>query len=417
VSRFINQLLYNDGKRNGQRILPLRPGMIEHSKKPNLAAVFQLGIVAFVFFWACSQKNPLNTDFDQKDWEGHAPNYNEACRDSILFTSNRHLGTAFAPSIYIMNKDGSGTRSLTKEWFTFGARWSPQKWKIIFVTDASFGKPERSLYRIIRHVGKNIFHSNRIVKLDLMITLSNQVILITGASRGIGRATAQMAAKAGAVVAINYRQAKAEAESLAAEITTNGGKAAVFQADVGNYAEVEKMVAAVLKQFGQIDILVNNAGIWTYGAIDTMPEEVWDETMAANLKSIYNCCRLVVPHMKARRSGKIINVSSTAGQRGEAFHSHYAATKGAIISFTKSLAPELAPFNIRVNCVAPGWVATDMANAALAEEGENITKIIPLRRPGTAEEIAGPILFLASDLASYITGEIFNVNGGNVLVG
>jgi 3-oxoacyl-[acyl-carrier protein] reductase len=172
-----------------------------------------------------------------------------------------------------------------------------------------------------------------------------------------------------------------------------------------------------LQQFGQIDILVNTAGIWTYGAIDTMPEEVWDETMAANLKSIYNCCRLVVPHMKARRRGKIINVASTAGQRGEAFHSHYAATKGAIISFTKSLAPELAPHNILVNCVAPGWVATDMSSAALAEDGENIINLIPLHRPGKAEEIAGAILFLASDLASYITGEILNVNGGNVLVG
>ncbi len=250
-----------------------------------------------------------------------------------------------------------------------------------------------------------------------MINLSNQVILITGASRGIGRATAQMAAKAGAVVAINYRQAKAEAESLVTEIAKSGGKAATFQADVGYYQEVEKMVDAVLKHFGQIDILVNNAGIWTYGAIDTMTEEVWDETMDANLKSIYNCCRLVVPHMKARRTGKIINIASTAGQRGEAFHSHYAASKGAIISFTKSLAPELAPFNILVNCVAPGWVATDMSNEALADEGDNITRIIPLRRAGTAEEIAGPILFLASDLASYLTGEIFNVNGGNVLVG
>jgi len=250
-----------------------------------------------------------------------------------------------------------------------------------------------------------------------MLNLSNQVILITGASRGIGRATAQMAARAGAAVAINYRQAKTEAESLVTEIIKNGGKAAAFQADVGNYKETEKMIDAVLQHFGQIDVLVNNAGIWTYGAIDTMPEEVWDETMDANLKSIYNCCRLVTPHMKVRRSGKIINIASTAGQRGEAFHSHYAATKGAIISFTKSLAPELAPYNIRVNCVAPGWVATDMSNAAIAEEGENITRLIPLRRAGTAEEIAGPILFLASDLASYVTGEIFNVNGGNVLVG
>jgi 3-oxoacyl-[acyl-carrier protein] reductase len=250
-----------------------------------------------------------------------------------------------------------------------------------------------------------------------MIDLSNKVMLVTGASRGIGRATAQMAAKVGAAVAINYRQAKSAAESVVAEIVNNGGQAMAFQADVGSYAEVEKMVAAVLQHFGQIDILVNNAGIWTYGAIDTMPEEVWDETITVNLKSLYNCCRLVVPHMKTRRTGKIINVSSTAGQRGEAFHSHYAATKGAIISFTKSLAPELAPYNILVNCVAPGWVATDMASDAIAEEGENLTNLIPLRRPGTAEEIAAVILFLASDPASYMTGEIVNINGGNVLVG
>ncbi|MDZ7344975.1 MAG: 3-oxoacyl-ACP reductase FabG, partial [candidate division KSB1 bacterium] len=238
-----------------------------------------------------------------------------------------------------------------------------------------------------------------------MIELAGKIMLITGASRGIGRATAQMAAKAGAAIAINFRQAKSQAEALVAEIVKNGGKAAAYQADVGQYSAVEKMVNAVLRDFGQIDVLVNNAGIWTYGAIDTMLEEVWDQTLTTNLKSVYNCCRLIVPHMKARRSGKIINISSTAGQRGEAFHSHYAATKGAIISFTKSLAPELAPYNILVNCVAPGWVATDMSNDAIAEEGQNITNLIPLRRPGTAEEIAAVILFLASELASYMTGE------------
>lgn len=250
-----------------------------------------------------------------------------------------------------------------------------------------------------------------------MIDLSDKVLLVTGASRGIGRAVAILAARAGAIVAANYNHAKAEAQAVAAEITQAGGLAATFQADVSRYADVEAMVTEILKHFGQIDVLVNNAGIWTYGAIDTMPESVWDETMAVNLKSIYNCCRVIVPHLKTRRKGVIINVSSTAGQRGEAFHSHYAATKGAVISFTKSLAPELAPYNILVNCVAPGWVATDMSNAAIAEEGEKITNTIPLRRAATAEEIAGPIVFLASELASYINGEILNVNGGNVLVG
>ncbi len=250
-----------------------------------------------------------------------------------------------------------------------------------------------------------------------MLDLSGKVILITGASRGIGRAAAILAARAGATVAVNYVHAQAEAEKAVAEITAAGGLAAAFQADVSRYAEVENMVAEILRHFGQIDVLVNNAGVWTYGAIDTMPEEIWDETMAINLKSVYNCCRVIVPHMKARREGVIINIASTAGQRGEAFHSHYAASKGAIISFTKSLAPELAPYNILVNCVAPGWVATDMSDAAIVREGESITALIPLRRPGRPEEIAGPILFLASGLAAYITGEILNVNGGNVLVG
>ncbi len=250
-----------------------------------------------------------------------------------------------------------------------------------------------------------------------MIDLSGKVMLITGGSRGIGRATAQLAARAGATVAINYVQMELAARKLVEELTNSGHRAGAFQADVSRLPEVEKMVAAILKEFGQIDVLVNNAGIWTYGAIDTMPESVWDETMNINLKSIYNCCRVVVPHMKARKSGTIINIASTAGQRGEAFHSHYAATKGAIISFTKSLAPELAAHNILVNCVAPGWVETDMSNEAIALESESIMRTIPLRRAGTPEEIAGPIVFLSSSFASYITGEVFNVNGGSVLAG
>lgn len=250
-----------------------------------------------------------------------------------------------------------------------------------------------------------------------MINLTDQVILITGASRGIGRATAIMAAKASAKVVVNYRSNQAEAAKVVDQIKQDGGEAFALRADVADQYEVDAMIDKVISTYGRIDVLVNNAGIWTYGAIDSMSAETWRETMAANLDSIFYCCHAVVPHMKAQRRGRIINVSSTAGQRGEAFHSHYAATKGAVISFTKSLAPELAPFNILVNCVAPGWVETDMAREALIEEGEKITGIIPLRRAGTPEEIAGPILFLASELANFITGEILNVNGGSVLVG
>ncbi|MDZ7373274.1 MAG: 3-oxoacyl-ACP reductase FabG [candidate division KSB1 bacterium] len=250
-----------------------------------------------------------------------------------------------------------------------------------------------------------------------MIRLDGKVALITGASRGIGRATAVLMAEAGAAVAINYYRSEGPALELAQSICGKGGKALAIQANVANRQEVDRMVRQTLESFGRIDILVNNAGIWTYGEIDTMPDEVWDETMDINLRGVFYCTRAVVPIMKKQGGGRIINVSSTAGQRGEAFHSHYAATKGAIISFTKSLAVELAPYNILVNAVAPGWVDTEMSAEALRTEGEKITSQIPLRRAGRAEEIAGPIVFLASDLASYMTGEIVNVNGGNVLCG
>jgi 3-oxoacyl-[acyl-carrier protein] reductase len=250
-----------------------------------------------------------------------------------------------------------------------------------------------------------------------MIRLDGKVALITGASRGIGYATAAMMAQAGAAVVINFNRHRQPAEQLARSIQERGGQALPLQANVARRDDVERMVQRTLESFGRIDILVNNAGIWTYGEIDTMPDEVWDETMDVNLRGVFYCTRAVVPVMKRQGGGKIINVSSTAGQRGEAFHSHYAATKGAIISFTKSLAVELAPYNILVNAVAPGWVDTEMSAEALRLEGEKITSQIPLRRAGRAEEIAGPILFLASDLASYITGEIVNVNGGNVLCG
>ncbi len=250
-----------------------------------------------------------------------------------------------------------------------------------------------------------------------MIRLEGKVALITGASRGIGYATAKLMSDAGATVVLNYNRTKAPAEELVDQIRNSGRKALAVKANVADRGEVEAMVETVVREFGRIDILVNNAGIWTYGEIDTMPDEVWNETMDINLRGVFYCTRAVVPHMKRRGGGRIINLSSTAGQRGEAFHSHYAATKGAIISFTKSLAVELAPYNILVNAVAPGWVDTEMSAEALEEEGDKITSIIPLRRPGKAEEIAGPILFLASDLATYMTGEIVNVNGGNVLCG
>ncbi len=252
-----------------------------------------------------------------------------------------------------------------------------------------------------------------------MFGIEGKVALITGASRGIGAATAIYMAKAGAIVVINYKEREEEARKVGEVVEKESAKSLLVKADVSVKANVERMVKEVLRNFGKIDILVNNAGVWTYGEIGKMPEEVWDETININLKGVYYVTNEVVPVMKKNRFGRIINVSSTAGVRGEAFHSHYAATKGALISFTKSLAVELAPFNILVNAVAPGWVDTDMSAGPLSDEeqAKEIISKIPLKRVATAEDIAGPILFLASDLAKHITGEVLNVNGGAVLCG
>jgi 3-oxoacyl-[acyl-carrier protein] reductase len=177
------------------------------------------------------------------------------------------------------------------------------------------------------------------------------------------------------------------------------------------------MTAAVIAKFGSLDVLVNNAGIWKEGPIDSISNADIDEMIDINLKSLFYCCRAAVPHLRKSR-GSIINIASTAGQRGEAFHSHYAATKGATISFTKSLAPELIGDGIRVNCVAPGWVDTDMSKAALAApDASRYISLIPMGRAGTPVEIAGAIVFLASEWATFITGEILNVNGGAVMCG
>jgi 3-oxoacyl-[acyl-carrier protein] reductase len=252
-----------------------------------------------------------------------------------------------------------------------------------------------------------------------VIDLSSQVVLITGGSRGIGAAAAKLFAKVGADVGFTYRGRDQNAGELAEEIKKLGRKVKAYKGDIGKSEVVKRIVESVLEDFGRIDVLVNNAGIWTYGEIDKMDENTWDETMELNLKGTFLFCRYVVPIMKKQGGGRIINISSTAGQRGEALHSHYAATKGGIISFTKSLSTELGPFNIRVNSVAPGWVETDMSADALKDEKlkEEILRSTPLGRIPTADDIAGPILFLASDLSRHVTGEILNVNGGSVLVG
>src|SRR4030065_2795028 len=250
-----------------------------------------------------------------------------------------------------------------------------------------------------------------------MINLKNKVALITGASRGIGKACALYFAKAGANVIINYHQTK-NIDKLVEECQKFKIKALPFKADIASESDCRKIVKFAIKSLGRVDILVNNAGVWTYAPIDKMSDKILNETLDVNLRGVFYLTRAVVPFMKKQKAGNIINISSPAGQRGETEHSHYAASKGAIISSTKSLATELAPWNIRVNCVAPGWVYTDMSKAALkSKESKKILSTIPLKRVGTPEEIAGAVLFLASDLSSFITGEILNVNGGAVLCG
>ncbi len=251
-----------------------------------------------------------------------------------------------------------------------------------------------------------------------MINLKGKVALVTGGSRGIGRAACRMLAGAGADVAFGYRLNQAAADGVAAQIRKTGRKTLAIQGDLSRRRDADNLVGKTVEAFGRIDVLVNNHGIWKDGPIETLTEEEWDETLDVNLKGVFLCTRATVPVMRRQGSGRIINISSTAGQRGEAEHSHYAASKGAVISFTKSLAPELCRHGILVNCVAPGWVDTDMSAEALAgPDRERILATIPMRRPGTAEEIAGGILFFASELSGYCCGEILNVNGGSVLCG
>lgn len=251
----------------------------------------------------------------------------------------------------------------------------------------------------------------------MKIDFSGRVALITGSSRGIGRATAKLFAEHHGHVAVHYQRDHESAASIVEELRGIGVKARAFAADISNSDSVTRMIQDVVGEFGRVDVLVNNAGIWKEGPIASISNAQIDEMIDINLKSLFYCCRAAAPHLKQTK-GSIINIASTAGQRGEAFHSHYAATKGATISFTKSLAPELIGDGIRVNCVAPGWVDTDMSRDALAAPDANrYIDLIPMGRAGTPEEIAGAIVFLASDWATFITGEILNVNGGAVLCG
>jgi 3-oxoacyl-[acyl-carrier protein] reductase len=256
------------------------------------------------------------------------------------------------------------------------------------------------------------------------LSLSNKVALITGGSRGIGAATVRMFTAAGAKVVFSYQQAKSQAESLAKEC--GEAKCRAVASNLDSPTSARALVAEAVKHFGRIDILVANHGVWLGQdvAIDRMPDEQWRSTLSINLDAVFGLVKYTVAQMKAQprtgsAAGHIVLISSTSGQRGEAYHCDYSSTKGAIISMTKSLSSELAPVGIYVNCVAPGWVETDMSKATLDDPvtGDKVRRTIPLGRVGKPEEIAAPVLFLCTEHAGFISGEIFNVNGGAVLVG
>ena len=247
-----------------------------------------------------------------------------------------------------------------------------------------------------------------------MIDFHGRNVLVTGGSRGIGAACVRLFAELGAHVGFTWRTGETEARDLERACR---GMARGWRADVTDDGQVERFVHEAEEAWGGVDVAIANAGIWKGARIERMTSEEWDETLEVNLGGTWRLCREAVPAIRRRGGGSIVIVSSTAGQRGESLHSHYAASKGAQISLVKSLAVECAP-EIRVNAVAPGWVDTEMSAEPLGgEERAAIVAAIPLARVATAEDIADAIAFLASDRARHVTGEILNVNGGSVLCG
>jgi 3-oxoacyl-[acyl-carrier protein] reductase len=249
-----------------------------------------------------------------------------------------------------------------------------------------------------------------------MLTLAGKAALVTGGSRGIGRAVGVLFGRLGARVALGYARDEKAAREAVAEVEATGAKVVALRADLARDGEAERLVARAEEALGPLDVLVANHGIWKRAPIEAMTPAEWDEMVRVNLASVRALCAEAARRMVPRGSGVIVLVASTAGQRGEPFHSHYAASKGGLIGLARSLASELGPRGVRVNCVAPGWVTTDMTRAAIeADAGGTIVRAIALGRPGTPGEIAGPVAFLASDLASYLHGQVLRVNGGAVM--
>jgi 3-oxoacyl-[acyl-carrier protein] reductase len=251
------------------------------------------------------------------------------------------------------------------------------------------------------------------------LELAGRVAVVTGASRGIGRAVVERLAELGVHVVVNYLRDSAAAAEVVALAGSKGVQAMAVQGNVADLGEATKLVGTAIDHFKRIDILICNAGIWEGSPVESMPEEIWDRTIDINLKGTWTVCRAAIPFMKEQGFGRIVIVSSTAGQRGEANYSNYAASKGGQISLTKALSTELGSYGITVNAVAPGWVDTELSGEPLSDEvaRKAIEAIIPVGRVATADDIARPIVFLCSEWARHITGEILNVNGGSVLCG
>ena len=247
------------------------------------------------------------------------------------------------------------------------------------------------------------------------MNLDNKVALVTGASRGIGRAIALDLARRGARVVVNYHQNAEAAAEVVAAIQVDGGEAIPKQADVGDFEQAKGLITTTLDTFGQIDILVNNAGTTRDQLLMLMKEDDWDTVVRINLKGVFNCCKAAARSMMRKRQGRIINVSSVSGIAGQGGQTNYAASKAGVIGFTKSLAKELGPRGITVNCVAPGFVPTDLTADLPDDLRQRAIELTPLRRMGRPEEIAYAVAFLASDEAAFITGEVLTVDGGLVM--
>lgn len=247
------------------------------------------------------------------------------------------------------------------------------------------------------------------------MNLAGKVALVTGGSRGIGRAIALTLAEHGADVAINYAGNTAAAEEVAAAIEKLGRKALLVQGSVADTNGVADIVGRVVKELGRLDILVNNAGITRDGLLMRMKEADWDDVMNTNLKGVFNCSKAVLRTMMKQKGGRIVNMASVVGEMGNAGQANYASAKAGVIGFTKSLAKEVASRNITVNAVAPGFIATDMTSVLTDEQKAEMARTISLGRAGEPQDVANAVLFLVSDEAAYITGQVLNVDGGMVM--